>query len=73
MSLVVSNFERSMRIKLLTDTWKNIQSFSRSKNLATTQNRRRAVLDVASMLSQRHIKLLRIYFSRYKLTLDDRM
>jgi hypothetical protein len=50
MAVVVSNLENFMRTKILDDSLKNIVSFAKSKKLATTNLKRRAVFDVYSAL-----------------------
>lgn len=71
MAVVASNLERNLRTKVLIESWKSIKSYALSKNQATAVFRRRGAFDVASMLNLRRTKLLRVYFNRYKLRLDD--
>ena len=60
-----------MRTKILDDAFKDIKSFYKSKKLATSILKRRAALDVVSILTQRHETKLRMYFMRYKTRVSD--
>jgi len=50
MARVMGNLETFMRTKILDDSFKDLKSFSKSKKLATTIFKRRASLDVMSLL-----------------------
>jgi hypothetical protein len=51
MAIVLSNFERFYRTKILDDSFKDIKSFALSKKLATSILKRRALFDMYSFLN----------------------
>lgn len=67
MTQTLSNLERLMRTKAYQDSFNIIRSYSRSKALASSIFKRRAVHDMASRLSCIHDTSLKGYFTRYKL------
>jgi len=71
MAKVMGNLEYFMRTKILDDSHKNIYSFALSKKVATTTFKRRATYDVLSILSQRHEKVMRVNFHKYKFKVFD--
>lgn len=73
MAVVVSNLENFMRTKILDDSLKNIVSFAKSKKLATSVFKRRATLDIYSMLCQRHIKVMRRRFHQLKFKVTNEL
>ena len=72
MAIVMSNLERFMRTKLMGDAYKDIKSYAWSKRLATGVFQRRAAYDIMAILSQRHEKMTRRYFARYRFKVSDR-
>lgn len=66
MGVVMGNFEKFMRTKILDDSFKNVKSFYLSKKMATDTLKRRSTFDALSFLCQRHEKILRMFFNRYK-------
>lgn len=66
MANVVGHLEYFMRTKLLDDAFKDIKSFSNSKKLATDAFKKRATWDIFSLLYNRHEKVSRRYFSKYR-------
>lgn len=66
LAVTISNLEKLFRDKTTMDTFNTIKSFSRSKKLATTSFKRKALEDSISILTQKHIIWLRKYFCRYK-------
>ena len=71
MANTLGHLEYFMRTKLLDDAFKDIKSFSTSKKLATSVFKRRATLDICSVLCQRHEKICRMYFGRYRKKVYD--
>ena len=71
MAKVMGNFERFMRTKIMGDAFKDVKSFYLSKKLATNTLKRRATYDAYSFLCQRHEKILRMYFHRYKFNVTN--
>ena len=65
MAISLHNFENFMRTKLVGDAFKDIKSFSKSKKLACICFKKRATLDIVSILTLRHEKVTRKYFGRY--------
>lgn len=65
MALSMGNLEYFMRTKLLDDAFKDIKSFSNSKQLACKVFKRRATDDICSLLTQRHHKVMRMYLKLY--------
>lgn len=72
MAIVMGNLENFMRTKMLDDSFKDIKSYSLSKKMATKVFKRRAAFDIESILSQRHEKITRMYFGRYRFKVSDR-
>lgn len=66
MANVVGHLEYFMRTKMLDDSFKAVKSFSTSKKKATRQFKLRATQDVLSILTQRHCKVLRKYYNKYR-------
>jgi hypothetical protein len=71
MAKVLGHLEYFMRTKMQGDAFKDIRSFYKSKKLATSVLKRRATLDVVSILTQRHETKLRMYFMRYRTNVFD--
>lgn len=71
MAICMSNFERMMRTKMMDDAFKDVKSFYLSKKYATAVFTERATLDIESLLRQRHFKIYRRYFNRYKFAVTD--
>jgi 3-dehydroquinate dehydratase len=65
MAISMHNFENFIRTKIVGDAFKDILSFSKSKKLACNVFKKRAILDIISILSLRHEKVTRKYFGRY--------
>ena len=65
MAITLGNYENFMRTKMMGDAFKDIYAFYNSKKQATNIFKERAVRDLCSVLSYRHIKVQRIYFSKY--------
>ena len=71
MALCLSNFERMMRTKMMSDAFKDVKSFYMSKKHATGVFTKRSTLDALSILCQRHEKISRMYFNRHRHAVTD--
>lgn len=67
----LGQLETLLRTKLLNDGLKDIKSFATSKNVAVTKFKRRSTFDAKSFLTQRHFKVMRAWFGRYKARVFD--
>jgi hypothetical protein len=73
MAVVMHNLENFMRTKLLGDAFKDCKSFYLSKKLATNAFKRRASFDIMSILCQRHERVSRVKFCKYRFKVFDRL
>ncbi len=71
MARVLGNLEYFMRTKIQDDALKDIYSFALSKKVATCTFKRRATFDIYSFLNQRHEKVMRRNFHKYKFKVSD--
>jgi len=60
------NFENMLLVKSKIEAMLTLVSYSRSKKYASRILKNKAVLDVLSILTQRHTEILKRYFGRYR-------